>query len=551
MGRSILMTEEMICEYKKKGYWEDTTLTEYYDRNAGNHPRKEGVIDVKNRLTWPDVKRLSDYMAVNLLERGFKKGDVILAQLYNCVELYLTLIACHKIGIITAMPRPTFREKEVHGIAKTIEPVAVITLWKYRNFDHFGMLQEISKSVPSIKHHFVMGDAIPEKAVPFKALMDEPPRDKLKNMEDLLRAKRPSAFEVHMILTTSGTTGIPKCLEYTQAPQIWSGRVVQKRWEITAEDVIGVFFHLSGGTAHLTGIVPPAILGTKVVLLPHWSPQEACELIAREKITVATLAPAQLAALLNDPDIGKYDLRSLRVLHTTTALLPFALAKEAEERLGVKCVQTYGSIDGGSITCTPIHDPIEKRVGSVGIPYDGGDVRVVDESGEEVPQGCMGKLSIGLSPVAQGSYYGKPEVTSKIWHGGRKNQEDLVKKDDQGRIVLLGRTQEVINRGGEKIFPKEIEDTMRQHPAVSECALVKMPDPIMGEKACLCIVLSEGKSLCFEEMKDCLKEKQVANFKIPERLEILEELPLVPGSYKIDKKTLEQRILLKLGEKSS
>jgi cyclohexanecarboxylate-CoA ligase len=546
MGRSILMTEEMICEYTKKGYWEHVTLTEYFDKNAERYPRKEGVVDTKNRLIWSEVKRLSDNIAINLLERGFKKGDVILSQLYNSVELYLTLIACNKVGIIAAMSRPTFRERELQAIAQTVEPAGVITSWKYRNFDYFTMFQNISRSVSSTRQHFIVGDELPVGTISFNELLDEPHNVKRAHLEAQLIAARPSSFDVHMVLMSSGTTGIPKCLEYSQAPQIWSAKVIKKRWEITEEDTIGIFFHLSGGTAYLTGIALPAILGTKVVLLQHWSPQEACELISRERITVATLAPAQLAMMLNYPDLGRYDLDSLRALHTTTALLPYELAKEAEERLKVRCVQTYGSIDGGSIACTPIQDPIETRVGSVGIPYDGTDVKVVDDKGRELPYGNIGTLSIGLGPVTQGSYYNKPELTSKVWHGGRKNQEDLVKINDQGYIFILGRTQEVINRGGEKIFPKEIEDTMRQHPAVSECALIRMPDPIMGEKGCLFVVPKKEGLLRFEEMVSYLKEKKVANFKIPERLEVIPEMPQVPGGYKIDKNALEQQLTRKL-----
>ena len=276
-----------------------------------------------------------------------------------------------------------------------------------------------------------------------------------------------------------------------------------------------------------------------------FTPEEACTLIEKEKITVCGIVPTMIVRLLNFPDLDKYNLSSLRILLSSAALLHYQVAKEAEEKLGCSIVQGYGSMDSGGICLGSIDDPREARLGTVGRPLTGNEVRLIDGEGNEIPPGGVGIVTVS-GPHCIGGYYNDPEATRKSWQGGRFRLDDLGRFDEAGRLQLVGRQKDVIIRGGQNIYPKEIEDLLLQYPKIAEAAVVKMPDREMGERACAYVVVKEGERLTFEEMVFFLKEKGIARFKLPERLEKVDALKLVPGGNKVNKRLLEEEIAQKL-----
>jgi non-ribosomal peptide synthetase component E (peptide arylation enzyme) len=197
-----------------------------------------------------------------------------------------------------------------------------------------------------------------------------------------------------------------------------------------------------------------------------------------------------------------------------------------------------------------IDEPQEARWQTVGRPFPGGEVRLMDEEGVEVPLGEVGMVTVA-GPTCVGGYYKDPEATKQAWTGGRLKMGDLVVFDTEGRLKIIGRQRDIIIRGGQNIYPKEMEDQLVQHAKIAEAAIVRMPDRQMGEKACAYIVLKPQQRLTFEEMVSFFKEKRIAPFKIPERLVIVESLPLVPGGNKVDKRRLEQEIVQKLKTEGS
>jgi non-ribosomal peptide synthetase component E (peptide arylation enzyme) len=235
----------------------------------------------------------------------------------------------------------------------------------------------------------------------------------------------------------------------------------------------------------------------------------------------------------------------LRILFSTASVLPYPVAKETEEKLGCSICQGYGSIDSGAVTMIGIDEPREARWQTVGRPFPGGEVKLLDEKGAEVSAGDVGMVTIA-GPTCVGGYYKDPEATEQAWAGGRFKMGDLGLFDPEGRLKIIGRQRDMIIRGGQNIYPKEVEDQLASHEKIAEAAIVRMPDRQMGEKACAYVVLKPQKKLTFEGMVSFLKEKRIAPFKIPERLVIVENLPLVPGGNKIDKRYLEQDIAERL-----
>jgi non-ribosomal peptide synthetase component E (peptide arylation enzyme) len=532
----------MIREYLDQGYWESVTHTELWDRNAIRYPDKEALLDSTSRLTWLEAKQQMDNMAVALLGLGIGRDDVVAIQLYNCVELFTVRLACLKSGAIFAILGPTLRHTEVEQLLSQLGAVAIVIPHRFRNFDYFQMVQEIRPGLPRLRYVLVIGDDVPEGAISVREMAARQVRDE-KTLQRLEGSKR-GIDEVGFVTCTSGTTGLPKCPENTIAGPLHAARVYIERYQLTQEDVFAGIAPVIGGAGNLMCFNCAPLLGAKVALLERFTPEDAFRFIERERVTCAGMVPAQMARMIQDEALGKYDLSSLRLIKSATSLLPYQLGVEVEDKLGCRIVQGYGTIDCGNISASSYDDPRGVRLGTVGRPLDGVECRVLDESGREVPLGEVGELVV-RGPTCTGGYFGSPETTRQVWQDGWYHTGDLGKLDERANITLVGRKKDIIIRGGQNIYPKEIEDLLTRHPKVRDAAVVAMPDPEMGQRSCAYVTLQVGERLGFEEMVSFLKEAKIASYKLPERLEVVAELPLV-ADQKIDKRRLAQDIETKL-----
>ena len=541
-------TQEMINDYIKRGFWHPTLLiSDLVEQSARDCPDKEAVVDLKSRLTWREVSQRIDMIARGLLDLGFKRDDVIATQLPNSVEYFLLFFACEKAGVIMATTQPTFRQAEMEPILRQTRAKGIIIRHKLRDFDYLSMVKELQAGLPELKHIIVLGDDVPEGAISLTELMS-------RNLEDkyppqYFQQIRFKPYEVTRIFNTSGTTGTPKCIERPVAPRILSGRILTERMELDRSDVIVTGWNLgSGGALFMAQICTP-LVGAKLVNMEHLTPQEACELVEREKVTVLAIVPAQMARLLDYPDLDKYDFSSLRLIFTGTQLLSPELGARAEAKLGCRIVIIYGAGDISAVSSTAASDPQEVRLRTVGLPIDGNEVKVVDDEGNTLPTGEVGELC-ARGPNLVSGYYGNPEMTREAWKDGWFHIGDAAKIGEEGHIVLFGRKRDVIIRGGQNIYPAEIEEILMQHPKVSEVVIVKMPDRIMVEKQCAYVIPKKGETFCFEEMVSFLQSSKIAPYKIPERLEILTEFPMVAAGNKVDKTRLEEDVAGKLKRES-
>ena len=307
---------------------------------------------------------------------------------------------------------------------------------------------------------------------------------------------------------------------------------------------MGIFGPVTWGGASITGYYTTALVADKAVFLERFTPEEACALIERERITGICMIPTQLAQLLSHPDLNKYDFSSLRFIQTGGAFLTRYLGSEAERKLGCRLIQDYGSGETQAMCLNSFDDPAQVRLETVGKPLDGAEVKIVDEDGREVPPGEVGELMV-RTPYAPVGFYKDPDATRRTWQDGWVNTGDQARLDEQGNVALSGRKRDTIIRGGQNIYPAEIEAIIGGHPKVSEVAVVRIPDINMGEKACACVVPKSGARISFDELISFMREKKVAPFKLPERLEVIEQLPLAPGG-KLDRKRLERDIAHKL-----
>jgi len=525
------------------------TTTDLWERNAKLYPDKEAFVDSKRRLIWSQLKLMSDGLALNLLELGLRRDELIFMLLPNCVESFIMRVACEKAGILCGTALMTIREMEIEHILKTFEAVGIVIPLEFRGFNYFHAIDEMRSRLPDLKHVFVTGEEFAPGTLSIEEMMQRPLEEKYPN--DWFKDTKIKATEVSIIGFTSGTTGMPKGAEHTQCNRMALARIYGELPRLNETDIV---LNIIGPVAGLSSAFcyngSAALVGAKVILLDIWSPVKTLELIEKEKATILLAVPAQLAQIVRQPHIRNYNLGSLRCICTSTAPLPYNLARDLEETFKVPILNIYGQFDGGFISGVSIDDPPEIRRSTVGKPSGDTLIRIVDDEGKDVPLGEVGEI-VYTGPSAGPGYYRDLETTLKVWGSlgkdGRCRSGDLGKFGKDANLILVGREKEVIIRGGQNIYPAEIEGLLLTNPKVRSVAIVAMPDPIMGEKACAYVTLSPGERFTFEEMVSFLKSKKIAPYKLPERLEVRDVLPL-RGDQKVVKESLKEEIIQKLKE---
>ncbi|MDP2647231.1 MAG: AMP-binding protein [Desulfobacterales bacterium] len=543
MSKPTRYTQELMDEYLRKGYWEHTTWPEVWDRNAGNYPDREAIVDSQTRLTWSQAKKLIDRLALGLLQLGFKRDDLLALQLPNSVEVALLRLACEKAGILCLPALAALRQRELEYILRNVEATGIVIPLEFRNFNHFQMVAEIRARLPRLRHVFVTGDNVPEGAVSIQAMLSRPLEEEYP--PDYLRGRGYKSNEISWISHTSGSTGFPKFVEIAAAARMNMCRAFAEDWRMTGDDIIAALSPHTGGP-NVIVYWSAALVGAKVVMMENFGAEEALKLIEREKVTGFGFVPTQLIMMMNHPDFSRYDLSSMRLWVCAAGAPPYELCRKLEEKIGGRVVQIYGAVDWGAGVFTRFDSSQEERLLTTGKPIHGHEIRLVDNAGSEVGPGEVGEVML-RGPAACAGYYRNPEMTWEVWtKDGWYKTGDLARLDGKGHVILVGRKKDMIKRGGENIYPVEIETMLETHPRVRSVAIVKMPDLMMGEKACAYVVPEKGQEFTFEEMVSFLQKNGIAAFKLPERLELVEALPLTAGIQKVDKAGLERQIADKL-----
>ena len=548
--KPIRYEQEETEKNLKKGYWDKTILPDYWDRNARQWPDKEALVDsLGSRLTWAEAKQKIDRIAFALIkDMKLNRDDRLMVQLPNCVEQVLVRLACEKAGILSIPEMTTFRQTELADIARRTEAVGIVIPKQYRKFDHYQMAKELQADLPNLRHIIVAGEDIPEECISLNEILEHPYEQEYDLIEFDAR-KLDAVEEVGFLITTTGTTGLPKLIEHRiAAREIWTAKSHVRNWKLGPDDCVLAIAPLAGAAGGTPAYVTAPVGGAKVALEYQYRGEETLDFMAREKVTLLALVPTQLARLLELP-LDKYDLSSLRILKSAGGYLPPPLAKEAEERFGCPILGTYGTQDTGSISGVPIDASEEQRYTTVGRLHPGIEIKILDDSGTPVKPGDVGTIWFKGPGNSIGYYKDIEKTMSEAFDkDGFATPGDLVTLMDDDYIKIMGRKKNIIIRGGQNIYPKEIEDYLLSHKKVTNTAIVPMPDPDMGERACAFVTLKKGEQFTFEEMIGYLKTKKIAAFKLPERLEILDALPLVGESGKIDNKAMVKMITDKLKE---
>jgi len=540
MARASRYTPELIDEYVKKGYWDTTSLSDLWERNAKRYPDAEAIVDSRYRLTWSQAHEWIDKLALGLMERGIKKDDLIASQLPNCIELCLLRVACEKAGILFLPAMPNLRRNEMEYMLGRSAAKAIVIPWESRQINYFESVQAMRPHLPQLDHIFVVGDKVPPGAISLDEILKQPLEGRYP--PGYPEATRCPPTEIFLLLHTTGSTGFPKLVEYPVCCRICSNKDQIRVFNLDRGDTVAILGPALAGPNNVPNFTAPEV-GARIVILKHFSAEGALELIEKEQITFVSAVPAQLTMMLEHPRLQAFDLNSVRYWYSIGAPLPYKVAVEIEEKMGGTVITGYGLTDWGGMTITPPEWPREIRLASSGKPIWGTEVKIVDDEGNDVPQGEAGEVW-GRGACCSSGYYNDRDATRQAWtEDGWFRTGDLGMIDEKGNLAIVGRKKDMIIRGGENIYPIEVENLLITHPKILQVVIVKMPDPVMGEKACAYVVPRQGQDFTFDEMIAFLKAKEIALYKLPERLEILDAMPMVGGGQKVDKNLLRNLLV--------
>ncbi|PYN77698.1 MAG: cyclohexanecarboxylate-CoA ligase [Candidatus Rokuibacteriota bacterium] len=531
------LSDELIERYQQSGYWGAETFYAILARRAATHPDRVAIVDRGRQITYGELGTRVDRVAAGLGALDIGRGDVVTIQLPNWAEFAYVFFALERLGAVANQIGPDFRSREVDYILRFSESRAFICPASFKSFDYVKMIGELRPGLPDLQAVCVLGGAAGPGRVSLDALVENasavaPP------------GAQQGANDVMRMAFTSGTTGNPKGVIHSHNTTLSTCRTLNTDMRVTEDDVFLVYLPLGLNWGYLT-LVQAIMAGARVVLLDQFSAAAALDLIRRERVTYIPTAPASIIAMLNHPDLGQFDLSSLRVVITGGASCPIETIREFRARMHGHLIELYGMLETGFHTYTRLADDPEAVTGTVGTVSSGLGIRIIDDAGRDVPPRAEGEIA-ALGPSVHLGYHKNPTANAELFTAdGWFRTGDLGQFDAAGNVKIVGRLKEMINRGGKKFFPREIEEILYTHPKILHAAIVGVPDPRLGERNCLCVIPRAGQQLALDEVVAYLKD-DVATFKLPETIEIFDELPFTPTG-KIQRHVLVRRVLERRG----
>ncbi len=529
---------EYAERYRAKGYWRDKSLADEFAEIWQKYGPRIALIDGARRYSYADIDRITDNLALNLLELGFKPLDRVVPVLPNVAEFVLLYFALQKIGGIPIAALVTHRYNEISQFVNIAQATACIYPERQGDFAFGPMVKRIADENPCLKFRIVLGQAGPGE-LSLTQLIERPatlPKSELAKIK--LDPVDPCIFQL-----SGGTTGVPKLIPRTHNDYAYNSKTAAQVCEVSGESVLLLALPI----AHNLPLACPGIQGFffnggKVVLSPTTRPEDMFPLVAQHRVTHIKVVPALLIRLINSPEVTRHDTSSLRFIQSGGQRLQPEVRIKTKELIPSVFVQENFGMSEGMLFFVRRNDPDDVRLETVGRPISPDDeVRLLDDDDKEVAYGEVGELC-ARGPYTLRGYYGATEHNKRAFTSdGFYRSGDLMRQHPSGNYMVEGRKKDLINRGGEKISCEEIENLILQHPAVENAACVAMPDPALGERMCACVILHQGKTLVLEELVRFLAAKEIAKFKLPERLEIMNDFPLSTFG-KVSKKTLVETV---------
>jgi cyclohexanecarboxylate-CoA ligase len=524
------------------GLWPDRTINDDLDTCVAACPDKVAVTAVQveaggtTRLTYRQLARMADRVAVGLARLGVGRNDVVSMQLPNVWQFSVTYLACSRLGAVLNPLMPIFRERELSFMLKHGGSKVFIVPKMFRGFDFEQMAAGLQPSLPDLQHVVVLGG---EGANSFEALLSGPAWEDEPDAHEILTRHRPGPDDITQLIYTSGTTGEPKGVMHSANTVMANILPYAERLKLGADDVVLMASPMAHQTGFMYGLLMPIMLRASAVLQDVWEPKKAVALIREHGCSFTMASTPFLTDLARTVAETGQAVPTLRTFLCAGAPIPGPLVEQARRAMGTKIVSAWGMTENGAVTLIRLDDYDELAFTTDGCPLPGVEIKVVDVDGSPLPAGQPGKLLVRACSNF-GGYLKRPQ-----WNGtdaeGWFDTGDLARIDARGYVRITGRSKDVIIRGGENIPVVEIESLLYKHPAVAMVAIVAYPDERLGERACASVVLKPGQSLDFAGMVAYLEAQKVARNYMPERLEVMDALPSTPSG-KIQKFKLREML---------
>ncbi len=519
---------DVAARYREQGIWRGETLGTMLRDAARRYGSATALVHGGRRISYVELDRWADRLAAGFLEHGVCAGDRIVVQLPNVPEFVAISFALMRIGAKLVFSLPAHRATEISHLVELSGATGYVLPETHRGFDHRELARQVRAENGNLRTLFVLG----AKAEGFVSVSE---------LElattDAPQLPEPDASDVAFFLLSGGTTALPKLIPRTHDDYVYQSRRAAEVCELTATDtylaVLPIEFNFAYGCP---GVIGTLQTGGTAVLADTPNPLDCFPLIEQHGVTVTSMVPSIMQLWLEAAEWSEDDLSSLRLVQVGGARMLREFTERIGPTLGCSLQQVFGMAEG-LLTFSRPDDPAESVLTTQGKPISEADeLRIVDENGEDLPAGGIGEL-ITRGPYTLRGYYGVPEYNRRAFtEDGYYRTGDLARLTEDGDLVIEGRIKEMIIRGGDKISAGEVEDHLLALETVTAAAVIGVPDEFLGERICAYIVV-DGPQWSLADLKQAVHARGVADYKLPDAVRHVTELPLTPLG-KVDKKAL-------------
>ncbi|MGV8081957.1 MAG: class I adenylate-forming enzyme family protein [Syntrophales bacterium] len=496
-------------------------LGDFLKKYAAERPDREAVVFQGRRFTFRDYDRLTDRVAAGLLGLGVRKGDRVGIYMPNWPENVFFYLGAAKIGAVAVPVSWRFTPQEVRFVIDDAGISVLAMTAGFLGMDFVRNLAAVRDELPSLRQVVILEtDKAADDMIPYENFLAEAGPD-LEKAKAAVQPDDPTLF-----IYTSGTTGVPKASVLTHRNLIsyTDGQIASTGFSGDHRLLLNIPLNHVGGA--VMAVVACLNAGNTIVMMDMFNPEETLKTIEQEKISVIGQVPAQYALELLSPNVDQYSLQSIQVAIVSSQPCPSELILAIRGKMGVMPRNAYGLTEvSGAVTFTHPDHGEEKLKYSVGRAIPGVDLVVMDERNNILPTGQVGEIAIKGDPVMKG-YWKRPDEDRRVFDDkGYFHTGDMGRLEEDDSLVIVGRKKEMFIRGGENVYPPEVEEALAKHPDVLMSAVVGRPDPVMGEVGRAYIMPKPGTNPTAEGIKAFLKDR-LANYKIPEDVIFRAQLPL-------------------------
>ena len=537
------------------------TIGAHFDQIVARYAEREALVVRHQNIRWTyhELQQKVNHLAAGLMRLGLNPGDRIGIWSQNCAEWVLAQFATAKAGLVLVNINPAYRRAELEYALNKVGCKALILSPRFKTSDYLAILQDVAPEISGSTAGALRSAKLPDLACVIRLGSEKTPG--MLNFDELLAEPTPAELQklaeigdtlqfddAVNIQFTSGTTGAPKGATLTHHNILNNGFFIGEAMRFTEQDRLCIPVPLYHCFGMVLGNLACVTHGAAMIYPDEGFEAEAVlQTVQQERCTALHGVPTMFIAVLDHPDFKNYDLASLRTGIMAGSPCPTEVMKRVVEQMNMRQVTiAYGMTETSPVSFqSSVDDPVERRVSTVGRVQPHIEVKIVNEQGTIVPRGGTGELLTRGYSVMLG-YWGDPDKTREAIDAARwMHTGDLATIDAEGYCNIVGRSKDMVIRGGENIYPREVEEFLYRHPKLQDVQCVGVPDPKYGEELCACIILRPGMAADADEIREFCRG-QIAHYKIPRYIKFVDSFPMTVTG-KIQKFVLRQQVAEELG----